>query len=200
MITGAVLAGGASRRFPCGKAGLEFGNASLIETVCRKVRAVCSELIIVSSKPIDGIPGDVRLVGDIYQGCGPLGGIHAALHHAAHSHVLTVACDMPFLRVELLRYMARKASAGYDIVVPRVGEFVEPLHAVYSRSLRDRAEELLAAGERRVRALFDGAEVYEIDATAIRRFDPDGLAFFNLNTRADLDRARQLTRTVRHGT
>jgi len=168
MITGAVLAGGASRRFPCGKAGLEFGNASLIETVCRKVRAVCSELIIVSSKPIDGIPGDVRLVGDIYQGCGPLGGIHAALHHAAHSHVLTVACDMPFLRVELLRYMARKAS--------------------------------VAAGERRVRALFDGAEVYEIDATAIRRFDPDGLAFFNLNTRADLDRARQLTRTVRHGT
>jgi len=197
-MTGIILAGGMSRRLRRRKATLELDGISLIEMVRRKIAVICDDIAVVSSEPIEGVDATVRIVSDVYPGCGPLGGIHAGLEHAAGTHAFVVACDMPFLSIPLLRYMARQASCGYDVVVPRVGEFIEPLHAVYSRTLRDRAEQLITAGRKEVRALFDGACIHEIDTATVSRLDPAGLAFFNLNTRADLTRARQLLRTVDH--
>ena len=191
-MTGIVLAGGASRRLRCRKATLELHERPVIETVCQKVRTVCTDLLVVSSEPIDGLDSNVRIVSDLRPGCGPLGGIHTGLHYTTSPYALVVACDMPFLSEPLLRYMVDQSSRGYDVIVPRIGEFIEPLHAVYARSLLARAEKLLDAGERRVRMLFDGAAVHEIDAATVRRFDPELLSFFNLNTRADLARARRL--------
>jgi molybdopterin-guanine dinucleotide biosynthesis protein A len=49
----------------------------------------------------------LRVVTDVYPDKAALGGIYSAIHAARHSHVLVVACDMPFLNIELLRYLGR---------------------------------------------------------------------------------------------
>jgi molybdopterin-guanine dinucleotide biosynthesis protein A len=83
-------------------------------------------------------------------------------------------------------------GAGFDLVVPRVGDWVEPLHAVYSKDCLNPIERLLEQGEIRVRALFELVKVRYIEGDEISRFDPEHLSFFNVNTEADLERAQQL--------
>jgi molybdopterin-guanine dinucleotide biosynthesis protein A len=83
-------------------------------------------------------------------------------------------------------------SAGFDLVVPRLGELVEPLHAVYSKSCLAPIEKLLKRGIMEVRALFDLVKVRYVESDEIDRFDPEHLSFFNVNTEADLEKARQM--------
>jgi molybdopterin-guanine dinucleotide biosynthesis protein A len=102
---------------------------------------------------------------------------------------------MPFLNQALLRYMIQ-LSPGFDLVVPRVGDLVEPLHAVYSKSCLAPIEGLLNQGELRVSALFDLVKVRYVEADEIDSFDPKHLSFLNINTKADLAMARQLAKEI----
>lgn len=100
---------------------------------------------------------------------------------------------MPFINLELVRYMLQLAPE-FDIVVPRLGQFFEPLHAVYSRNCVAPIESLIAADKLNVRDLFRQTRVRFVDPPEIERFDPHHLSFFNINTEADLERARSLLR------
>jgi molybdopterin-guanine dinucleotide biosynthesis protein A len=90
-------------------------------------------------------------------------------------------------------------SAGFDLVVPRLGDLVEPLHAIYSKSCLAPIEGLLNQGNLRVSALFDLVKVRYVEADEIDSFDPKHLSFFNINTEADLEMAQQLVRGVMSG-
>jgi len=83
-------------------------------------------------------------------------------------------------------------SAGFDLVVPRLGDMVEPLHAVYSRACLAPIECLLKQGNLSIRELFTLVRVRYVEAEEIDRFDPGHLSFFNINAKADLERARRL--------
>jgi molybdopterin-guanine dinucleotide biosynthesis protein A len=102
---------------------------------------------------------------------------------------------MPFLNQALLRYML-ELRAGFDLVVPRLGELVEPLHAVYAKSCLAPMERLLEQGTMRINALFELVRVRYVEADEIDRFDPRHLSFFNVNTRADLEKAQQLAKEI----
>jgi len=104
---------------------------------------------------------------------------------------LVVACDMPFLNIELIKYMIQQA-AGYDVVVPRKGKLVEPLHAIYSRDCRMPVEQLLKQGELQIQKFLQLVKVHYVEDDEIIRFDPRRLSFFNINTEADLKKAREL--------
>lgn len=133
----------------------------------------------------------LRVVSDVYPNKGPLGGIYTGLKASDSFYNLVVACDMPFLNQSLLRYMTR-ISAGFDLVVPRLGDLVEPLHAVYSRRCLAPAESLLKQDDLSLRQLFTLVKVRYVEAEEIDRFDPEHLSFFNINDEADMDRARRL--------
>jgi molybdopterin-guanine dinucleotide biosynthesis protein A len=85
---------------------------------------------------------------------------------------------------------------GFDLVVPRLDGLVEPLHAVYARSCLAPMERLLEQGKKRINALFGLVRVRYVEADEIDRFDPRRLSFFNVNTRADLERAQQLAKEI----
>ena len=104
---------------------------------------------------------------------------------------LVVACDMPFLNQDLLRYMIQ-LSVDFDLVVPRVNNYVEPLHAVYSRSCLAPIEDMIAQGKLSVNKLLDLVRVKYVEAEEIDRFDPEHLSFFNINTKADMEMAREI--------
>ncbi len=193
-----VLAGGKGLRLGQDKASETIGDRSLLERVVSRLALFDCDILIVSASErtfpqLNGYPR-LRTVADIYLNKGPLGGVYAGLKAADSFYNFVVACDMPFLNQALLRYMMQ-ISAGFDLVVPRLGELVEPLHAVYSRACLAPIESLLKQGDLRLRRLFALVEVRYVEAEEIDRFDPQHLSFFNINNEADMERAKKLARS-----
>lgn len=192
-----VLAGGRGTRLGRDKICEIVGDKSLLQQVLACVGQLSDDTIVVTAKgrsipPQDGQPG-FRLVTDIFPEKGPLGGIYTGLVASRYHRNLVVACDMPFLNQGLLRYML-ELSSDFDLVVPRVGDLHEPLHAVYTRSCLAPIESLLRRGRLSILELFHAVRVRYVTAEEIDRFDPERLSFFNINTGGDLDKARELAR------
>jgi len=194
-----VLAGGKGLRLGRDKVLEVIGDSNLLQRVVSQLSSLNNDIIIVTAndKTFSQLlfyPG-VRIVTDTYPGKGALGGIYTGLAVSNTFYNLVVAGDMPFLNQALLRYMIQ-ISSDFDLVVPRVGTWVEPLHAVYSKSCLAPIERLLNQGELRVRALFDLVKVRYVETDELDIYDPKHLSFFNINTEADLERAQQLVKEI----
>jgi len=188
-----VLAGGEGKRLGTDKAFLRVGDRVLIEGILEKMARIADEVIIVTNSPQRYGHLEARVVGDVYPGKGALGGMYSGLKAARNHHSLVVACDMPFLDLKLLRYMIL-LSPGQDVVIPRVGGLTEPLHAIYSKQCLQPIERVLAGGGGRIIDFFPEVRVRYIEEQEIKLFDPQCLSFFNINTPADLEKARSLVR------
>ncbi|MFC2042465.1 molybdenum cofactor guanylyltransferase [Chloroflexota bacterium] len=190
-----ILAGGRGLRLGQDKVLETVGNRSLLEQVISCVSSLSTDIVIVTAeeRAIPEFRGPIKpgVIKDIFPGKGPLGGIYTGLAASDCFYNLVVACDMPFLNPELLRYMIQN-SKGFDIVTPRVGSLVEPLHAVYAKSCLAPMETMIEQGELSVYKLLDLVKVRYIEAEEIDRFDPDHLSLFNINTKTDLEKARKL--------
>ncbi len=190
-----VLAGGKGLRLGQDKALEIIGNGSLLERVVFHLSFFNSDILVVTAlkqsyPQLGGYP-KLKVVTDIYLNKGPLGGIYTGLKASNSFYNLVVACDMPFLNQALLHYMVQ-ISAGFDLVVPRLGDMVEPLHAVYSKGCLTPIESLLKQGNLGVRQLFTLVRLRYVEAEEINRFDPKHLSFFNINSQADLEKAREI--------
>jgi molybdopterin-guanine dinucleotide biosynthesis protein A len=130
-------------------------------------------------------------VTDIYPGVGTLGGLHAGLSSIDTEYGLVVGCDMPFLNRDLLGYMLT-LSSGYDVVMPRIGRYHEPLHAVYARRCAQPIEQGILAARRRILHALSDVRIRYVEESEINCYDPDHLSFFNVNTPQELARARRL--------
>jgi molybdopterin-guanine dinucleotide biosynthesis protein A len=193
--SGIILAGGQSLRLGYNKFLEIVGSKSLLEGVISCVASLSSEIIVVATEE-QVIPQftdypDLQVVTDIYPGKGPLGGIYTGLKTSASPCNLVVAADMPFLSHALLDYMLGLVD-GVDLVAPRVGGQVEPLHAVYMRSCLNAIERMMKEGELGVHKLFSRVNVRYVEADEIERFDPEQRSFFNVNTEGDLQIARTI--------
>ena len=192
-----VLAGGKSLRLGYDKVLETVGNRSLLQLVVSGVASLGCEVIIVATSK-QTVPQSIdysrlKVVTDIYPGKGPLGGIYTGLTTSTSFYNLVVASDMPFLNQTLLRYMIQLA-ANFDLVVPRVGNLVEPLQAVYAKSCLAPIKRMIKQDKLSVSQLFRLVKTRYVEAEEIERFDPNHLSFFNVNTKADLKRARELVR------
>jgi molybdopterin-guanine dinucleotide biosynthesis protein A len=194
-----VLAGGKGLRLGRDKALETVDSQSLLQRVLSQLIVFDSEIIIVTARdgplPRFADNTECRVIADAYPGSGALVGLASGLAASKADYNLVVACDMPFLNRELIRYMLG-LGGGFDLVLPRLGGLVEPLHAVYAKSCLAHVERLLEQGERRINALFEQVKVRYVEADEIDRFDPRRLSFFNVNTRADLEKAQQLAKEM----
>ncbi len=157
----------------------------MIEVVRDHVAGLGSELIIIANDPAAYAYLGLPVYGDIYADRGPLGGIHSAVFNARTPHVLTVACDMPWLNRELLAYLLTLRETA-DVVVPRWGKFPEPLHAVYSKRCLPPIEKNIEAGDLKITRFYHDVTVRFVDRREIARFDPLGQSFTNVNSPQDL--------------
>jgi len=192
-----ILAGGKGLRLGHDKALETVGNKSLIQWVVFSLSFLNSDIIIVTATKqffpqLIGYP-KLKIITDTYSGKGPLGGIYTGLAASNSWYNLVVACDMPFLNRALLDYMIQ-ISASFDLVVPRLGNMVEPLHAVYSKGYLVPIECLLKQGNLKIHELFTLVRVRYVEAAEINRVDLKHLSFFDVNTEADLEAARELVR------
>ena len=187
-MTGIVLAGGESRRMGADKAFLMISGRPMIEHVLAALRKAAQRIIIVTNSPEAYASCDAEIVGDAVAKRGSLIGLYSGLVRSRDPYSIVVACDMPFLNPELLSYMADIAP-GYDAVLPRRGDLIEPLHAVYSRDLLPVIEDSIRRDDRRIRSIFEGRQIRFVSEEEMDRFDPQRRSCINLNTRKEYEEA-----------
>lgn len=197
---GAILAGGASRRFGAPKALADIGGRSVVERVRSALERAADPVVLITHHPEWFASLDLRTRPDTIPGMGPLGGVHEALLWAAERGrpgALCVACDLPFLPAGLLRRLAELASEeNADATVPestgRGG--VEPLCAVYSVRALPEVEARMARGERRMTALLGALRTDRLPLEEVRRFGDPEVLFLNVNTPDDHRHALRVAR------
>lgn len=188
-----ILAGGDSKRLGSPKALLMFQNCSLIELIIRRLEGYFDQLTLVTDRAdlYNHLP--VQITGDIIKTDekSPLRGIHAGLSSSPLPHQFVAACDMPFLNLDLISYMEKHAK-DYDAVVPRIGEYFQPLHAYYSRTCIEVIERQVEKGQYKVTDFYSQLNIKYIGEDEIERFDPQQLSFININRWSDYENALKI--------
>ena len=185
-MTGAILAGGKSRRMGYNKAFIPTAEGPIIERTVRIMSSIFEIPFIVATQVATYNRLGVPVYPDIIAG-GSLGGIYTALSLSEKDNVFVTACDMPWLDDACIRAVALRAGK-VDCVVPFIGGRLHPMHAAYSRRCLDAIEKMIKGGNFRINSLFD-----RIDALRLTEKDFTGLpierSVENVNTEEDLLRA-----------
>jgi len=210
-FAGFVLVGGKSRRMGRHKALLPLplpatgqgGERPLAAVLAGRVaRAAGSATLVGDSATCQGLGWPV--LEDLVPGCGPLSGIHAALHSAAAGGArwnLIVACDLPFLTVAFLRYLLELAAAedqrpeteAAQLIVPRSARGYE-LAVVIRQDAAREVEDAMARSNWKLSRLYHRLRCRSVTPAEYAPFDPDGFLFHNVNTPEDLERALKQSR------
>jgi molybdopterin-guanine dinucleotide biosynthesis protein A len=180
-----VLAGGKSTRMSTDKAFVLLDGRTLLDRALELARSVTSEVRIVG----DGakFAAFAPVVEDIFPGCGPLGGIHAALRRSTAELNLMLAVDLPFLPPQLLEFFVTRArDSEVTVTVARLSGRLQPLCAVYRREFGDAAEQALRAGRYKIGAVIDEVRKCVVDEEELQSRGFAVEMFRNLNTPEDL--------------
>jgi len=173
MHSVAILAGGDARRFGGrDKSALVVEGRTILERQIAELSAVTSDLRVI------------RRDDDLVPGCGPLGGLHAALSAALGDAVFLVACDMPYVTAPLASYLLSLAG-DTDIVVPRTERGYHPLCAVYRRACLPVVVRRLAERRLKLLELLTEVRVREVTADDLGRFGNCDRLLANVNTPAE---------------
>lgn len=191
-VTGIILAGGKSSRMGRNKALLDFGGRSIIEYTVDLFKSMFPEVILVTNTPEEYANLGIKIVTDIFPGKGSLGGIYTGLVHSSHDYSFIASCDMPFLRRELIDFLIG-LKEGYDVVVPRLRDGHEPLHAVYSKRCCKAIEAIINIGDLRIIGFYPDARVREVSEEELTPFNPEPSSFININTPEEYEEAVKRT-------
>jgi molybdenum cofactor guanylyltransferase len=196
-IAAYILAGGGSTRFGRDKALVSVGGTPLLARMIGLLLAATDGATIVG--PPERYAGSsVGVVADQWPGEGPLGGIVTALLHTRDQESvcewnMIVSCDMPFLTVDWMNFLAQRAKqSAAQVVLAHSAHGPEPLCACWRT---DAVETLQAAFGRGVRKVTQGISLLRaevLDERDWKRFDSAGRLFWNMNTAADYDEARRI--------
>jgi molybdopterin-guanine dinucleotide biosynthesis protein A len=170
------------------KALMPLGGERLVDRVVRTLGESCSELLMVTNSPEVYADAGIRMVGDVWPGKGSLGGIYSAIYHASTPYVLVVACDMPFLQAASLTYLIEQIG-DHDVVIPNVLGEPQPLHAIYARHCLEPIRRRLDADRLKIVGFLPEVRVRTVTAAELQAFDPELLAFQNLNTPEEYEAA-----------
>lgn len=198
QVSVAILAGGQSKRMGQDKAFLPVGGQRVIDRVISRVAGLTDDLFISTNSPEKYVGFGLRTVPDVYPNKAALGGLYSVIRAAAHSHVLAVACDMPFLNAALLQYLISLAPTA-AVIAPVVSPpQPETLHAVYSKDCLPAIETRLQANRLRVIGFFDDVPVRYVPQAEIARFDPQLYSFINMNTPQEWERVQTMAQNMPH--
>jgi molybdenum cofactor guanylyltransferase len=208
MRSAVILAGGNGRRLGAEKSLLEFESRPLICWTVENLSLAVDEIVVVARDEAHAerlqetisnfaqLPEPrVIFTWDRVEGFGPVAGLSAGMKKACGNFAFATGCDLPFLNPQVIDRLFELADEeGYDAAVPvQPNGFFEPLHCVYHRSkMLAACERAMEKAERRIHAPLQELCVRHIHVDLLRPLDPDLLSFFNLNTREDLEKAREL--------
>jgi molybdopterin-guanine dinucleotide biosynthesis protein A len=200
-IKGFIQAGGRSSRMRLDKAWLEIDGVPMIERAVAAAKPAAGSLGIIVNAANPQVERyerlaescDARLIFDLHERLGPLGGIHTALAHCgAGESALILACDLPFITTEFLSFLCN-VHQGEDpqsairnpqsITVPLdQSNRLQPLAAIYDQSLEAVVSRMLAANEFKVDLLHSRVSTRRVGFAEFAHLRDAERFFINLNT------------------
>ncbi len=185
MWSAAILAGGQARRFGGrDKSALVVDGRTLLDRQLDELRPLTTDILIVGGRSVT--TAAARLIADRIPGCGPLGGLHAALSESQGEATIVVACDMPYLSAAFLGHLLSLTREA-DAVVPRTERGYHPLCAAYTRACLAPAAAHLAAGRLKMIDLFEDVRVRAVTTAEIGAFGDHRRLLANVNTPDEYD-------------
>lgn len=196
-VSAYILAGGGSTRFGRDKALVDFAGKPMLERMVELMRSFTKRVNVVSA-PAKYAEFGVEIVADRWPREGPLGGIITALQHAqeiaqAFEWHIIVSCDMPFLTVDWMKFLAeRTEKSDAQVILPHSAHGPEPMCACYRTSAGPRLRDAFEGGVRKVTQALKQVHTEVLDERDWKRFDSAGRLFWNMNTAADYAEARRI--------
>lgn len=192
-ISAVLLAGGKSSRMGMNKLMMPLGGRPVIGHLIQTVSELFAEVIVVTDEPEVYREFPVLAIRDLVR-CpqrNSLAGIHAGLVVAQSPYAFVAGGDMPFIRPDLLHHLCSRAD-GYEVAIPREGQYVQPLCAVYHKNCIPAIEKLLLNNAYKIADFFPKVRVRYVEDQELFRYDPELISFFNINTPEDYTRAQEL--------
>ncbi|HET7891845.1 MAG TPA: molybdenum cofactor guanylyltransferase [Candidatus Sulfotelmatobacter sp.] len=193
-LTAFILAGGKSTRMGADKAFVQLQGRTLLARALELAQSVAGEVRIVGDRI--KFTAFAPVVEDVFPGCGPLAGIHAALRASQTDLNLMLAVDLPLISPELLQYLVTRArSAPASVTAARANRGWQPLCAVYRKEFADAAEQALRAGNYKIDTLFEPCRTQLVSEQELADAGISADIFRNVNTPEEL---RALTEVSKH--
>lgn len=192
--TAVILAGGKSMRMGFDKQGLIINGRYLLEQMVGELSAVFERIIIISNSPEIysdmELPKSVFITEDMIKGMGPIGGIYTGLMHSTSEYAFFIACDMPHISLDYIRYQVDiiKEHRGISAVLSRKNGYLEPFHGFYSKSLIPTILSNMDQHNLKISEIFRGHEVLVVEEEIIMEYSKNLEIFDNLNTTTDLEK------------
>lgn len=191
-FTGVILAGGKNSRFSGkNKALIRIGKKRILDRIYEVFTILFDKIILVTNDPVQYMEWDFDIVTDIFPIRSSLTGIHTGLFYTATPYAFFAACDIPFIKKELIEILLDSVEQGIDIVIPETSKGVEPLCSVYSKRCLKPIEEQLEKKSLKIQRMFQKVRVKKIPEDILRNVDPDLVSLSNINTPDDLARAKR---------
>ena len=180
-----IIAGGKSGRFGGDKSIYVHEGRPLISHVLDVIKPVFNDIKIIASDSEKFSFLGLEIIPDIIPGLGPLGGIYTALEKIDCTRVFIFPCDMPFLNTEFVEYMSRIPDL-YDVIVPKAGDFFQPLHAIYSRKSLSKIKKQIDEKNFKMSSIFEDLNIRIVGEDEIGFYEDPFVMFKNINFKADL--------------
>jgi molybdopterin-guanine dinucleotide biosynthesis protein A len=189
-MIGVILAGGENKRIPLLKGHIEINGQRIIDSNIKILKRFFDKVVISTNSPENYFYCGVPMIGDVIRQRGPLTGIFSVLLNT-EDDIFIIGCDMPFIDERLIKYIIDKYKAQNSklkelhAVIPVFEGHPQPLFGIYSKGIIDTVERRLYAGQSGMRDLLTELKALYINEQEIKKIDPMGRSFVNINTMED---------------
>ena len=184
-FSGAILAGGQSRRMGFNKAFIELEGSTVIARAAHVMTAVFDSPAIIANDTTLYSHLGLPVYPDVIKDAGSLGGIYTALYHSK-DYAFVVACDMPWLDPGCVRRVLDNVH-GEDCVIPFISGRLHPMHAAWSKRCMNEIEAMINEGNLRINDLLKRLNIKRLTEEHFKGL-PIEKSVENVNTPQDLER------------
>jgi molybdopterin-guanine dinucleotide biosynthesis protein A len=196
-ILGVVLAGGQSKRFGQDKSQVRLGDKILIDYILSEILDTFNEILIISNNHIKFLNSKkVTKIEDYKKDLGPLGGVLTAMkwikeNNKNYKWISTFPSDTPFFKKKNLQDFIKNINyKDSKLFFIKSNDKRHNIFGLWSLDLLERLEDdVIKKGERKVEVWANNVGVKTINME-FKNNDP----FFNINTKEDLEKAKELIR------
>lgn len=168
------------------KAFLQIDGIPIIRRIYDVFEKIFTEIIIVTNQKELYLDFNAKIVTDLISDHGALGGLYTGLFFSSNQYAFCVACDMPFLKESLIRFLINQID-GYDAIVPRTEDGLQPLHAIYSKSCLPPIKRLIDTGGYKIIDFYPLIKIKIIGESEFINLDQTRESFININTPEELN-------------
>jgi molybdopterin-guanine dinucleotide biosynthesis protein A len=190
IISAAILTGGKNSRMNGEfKALLDICGTKIIDKQLKVLSSIFDDIFICGKDT--GYQNNIPVFEDDFFDFGPISGIYSALKHSKTDYVFVVSCDMPFLNKDTIKEMIEYCSNNKDtqILIPEHKKGLEPLHALYHKSMLPIIHNQINSGNLSIRKCFSISKTQKFIVNL--QHNPTK-SFFNVNNPEDLEKAEKL--------